>query len=260
MASNLDLILKLGGSVITYKHRPLHANIAAVDRLCQTIKQAQQMLLLVHGGGSFGHYFAQKYDISRVTSPVDPLGVAKTRRAMLTLNSLVLERLERHRVAAYSLPPTTFMRGRKVLPAQRAAFDWLLGAGITPVTFGDVMPEAHGHFILSGDEIAALLTPILRPRRVVFTIDVDGVLVERDKPDSLLRETRAEDARKILFTKEKIDVTGGMSFKLQQAYRIARHGVDVAIVNGFNTEATLKALKGEPFHGTLIRGATVAQT
>lgn len=260
MARSLDVFLKLGGSVITFKDKPLKANSKALNRLCETIKKARQKLLLIHGGGSFGHFYAHQYGISRATSQAAPLGIAKTRRAMLVLNSLLLEHLENHGLAAYTLPPTTFMQGRKVLTARKPIFDWLLESEIIPVTFGDVMPEAAGHFILSGDEIAALLTPVLRPRRVVFTIDVDGVFAVRDKPDSLIREIHGEDAYRILFATEKTDVTGGMSFKLQQAYRITRHGVDVAIVNGLDAESTLKALKGEHFRGTLIRGITRAQT
>src|SRR5215213_11708579 len=56
-------LIKLGGSVVTFKERPLAANIGAIDSISHTLTQLGIPVIIVHGGGSFGHYWSVKYDM-----------------------------------------------------------------------------------------------------------------------------------------------------------------------------------------------------
>ena len=51
------LLIKLGGSVITIKDRALTPNIQAIERLSHVLARLSESLIIVHGGGSFGHYW-----------------------------------------------------------------------------------------------------------------------------------------------------------------------------------------------------------
>ena len=58
-------VLKLGGSVITVKDKAMTADHDRIRRLSEEIKAAWPLpLVLVHGGGSFGHPVAKKYRLT----------------------------------------------------------------------------------------------------------------------------------------------------------------------------------------------------
>ena len=56
-------LIKLGGSVVTFKEKPLTANIDAIDGISRALTQLGVPVIIVHGGGSFGHYWSVKYDM-----------------------------------------------------------------------------------------------------------------------------------------------------------------------------------------------------
>ncbi|MFQ6130038.1 MAG: kinase, partial [Candidatus Hadarchaeaceae archaeon] len=58
------LIVKFGGSVITDKRRRFAVKQATLRRLARELAAAKGPLVLVHGGGSFGHPMASKYKIA----------------------------------------------------------------------------------------------------------------------------------------------------------------------------------------------------
>ena len=55
-------IIKLGGSVVTNKLKPLTFNYNSVDNIAKIIKNFDGPVRIVHGAGSFGHYYAKYYD------------------------------------------------------------------------------------------------------------------------------------------------------------------------------------------------------
>ena len=57
-------IIKLGGSVVTNKLKPLTFNYNSVDNIAKIIKNFDGPVMIVHGAGSFGHYYAKYYGVS----------------------------------------------------------------------------------------------------------------------------------------------------------------------------------------------------
>ena len=57
------ILIKLGGSVVTYKERPMTINKNAIDRIIKSLLSVKIPIILVHGGGSFGHHWSMKYDM-----------------------------------------------------------------------------------------------------------------------------------------------------------------------------------------------------
>jgi len=57
------ILIKLGGSIITNKEKPLSPRIKTIENLAKNLKKIDEPLIIVHGGGSFGHYWSVKYDM-----------------------------------------------------------------------------------------------------------------------------------------------------------------------------------------------------
>jgi len=246
-------IVKLGGSLITYKEKPLTLNLEAIDAISNALSKSEIPLVLVHGGGSFGHYFADKYGLSPKPSKASAEGVSKTKVSMIELNLRVLSCLDKHGINPYPLPPSNFVE--LSIKAKRKLLLSFIDYGLTPLTYGDVLLKSGGFYVLSGDEITRILSEALRPMRVIFLSKVDGIYMDLDKPDSIIEELKPEDLTKIQLKRIDMDVSGGMVLKLREAIRIAENGTDVMFINGAKPERILKALKGEPLTGTLIRGS-----
>ena len=87
------IIVKLGGSVITVKEREFTPDTRIIERVAQELASAMpQSLIVIHGGGSFGHPVAKKYRvIEGYHTPEQLLGFSKTRQAMMALNKLLID-------------------------------------------------------------------------------------------------------------------------------------------------------------------------
>ncbi|MBE0512158.1 hypothetical protein IBX38_03815, partial [Candidatus Bathyarchaeota archaeon] len=95
-------VLKLGGSVITDKEKTLTPNLPAIERLTKEISRANvSPLVLVHGGGSFGHPVAEQYGIREgYKDSSQIIGFSKTHQAMTKLNKLIVGSLINHNIPA----------------------------------------------------------------------------------------------------------------------------------------------------------------
>ena len=93
------LILKLGGSVVTHKDEYMSAHTGNIKRLAEEIAEAGVYpLIIVHGGGSFGHPLAKRHVIAGgMVDKSQVFGFSETHQAMVKLNE-VLKRSGRQRV------------------------------------------------------------------------------------------------------------------------------------------------------------------
>lgn len=245
------ILIKLGGSIITNKDRPLSANVQAVRKIASQLKRAGEPCMVVHGGGSFGHYWSVKYDMHTKPQRYSTKGVAVVKNSMVQLNKLVLDALLESGVMPYCLPPTDFVSGNKPIPAKAREIPKVARTGLVPVSYGDVMwYGANKFYILSGDRIMGMLAKILRPRLAIFVTNVDGVY-EDLKTKKLIRQITTHSPK---IERVRTDVTGGMARKIKEAEAMAAGGTDVFFVNGRVPQRMLDAIKGKEFEGTLFRG------
>ena len=91
---------------------------------------------------------------------------------------------------------------------------------------------------------------ILKPRLVIFVLNVDGVYSNM-KTKKLLYEIKGQ---KTSISEVEMDVTGGMARKIKEAMMISKGGIKVFLVNGNKPERIVNAIKGKKFEGTLFRG------
>ncbi len=245
------LLIKLGGSIITNKKRALSPRRAAIGRIARVLRRVPGPVALVHGGGSFGHYWSVRYGMHTKPAIYDARGVAVVKDSMASLNGMVTGALLKNGISPYVVPPDCLASGGRPAPRALAKVAEIAGAGLMPVTYGDAV--WHGgkkSYILSGDRIMGMLARAMRPRLCVFVTDVDGVY-----SDPATKEVIPElGGRRPILGGAGMDVTGGMGRKIDEARRIAGAGLDVFFVNGNIPERILDAARGKKFTGTRVRG------
>ena len=252
MRNELALI-KLGGSVVTFKEKPLTANFEAIDNIIRVIATIKIPLIVVHGGGSFGHYWSVKYDMHTKPDEYDPYGISIVHESMMCLNQVIVNSMIKERINAYAVMPSNFTSSHRPLIRKIDELQDIAENGIIPVTFGDIIHiNKRKYSILSGDVIMTILSQALHPSKVIFALNVDGIY-KNIKTKETIKEIKNSN-RSIELSTVKADVTGGMRRKVTEAFKIARSGVDVLMVNGFNPEQIINAISGSAFEGTTIKG------
>lgn len=263
------LVIKLGGSVITYKEsatpKPRMGTIRSVASESKDLIDAGFQLILVHGAGSFGHSLVNRYQLQEgVRTKEEKLGYSLTVQSITDLNSLVVKELLRVGVPAIGISPHAFVKqskGRFVGFDERVIRDFLDRAFV-PVLFGDlVLDEQLGGSILSGDVIVPYLAQRLGSVKVIFLSDVDGVFdsdprlkpdarqIQRITDDNFEAILRIFDEQEV-YEKRRNDVTGEMRGKIL-AIKENLSGVEVIITNGLKRGSLFNGLRGK--FGTVLK-------
>lgn len=256
------MVLKLGGSLLTHKQRRFSLRKKVLRRIASEVRDASRGLVMVHGGGSYGHPLAHEYGLNEGYREKKQLrGVALTRLAMDRLSRAVVEALIDAGVNAVSLQASAMAscEDGRIKTLDVNAVRGFLALGVTPVLYGDVVLDSKkGFCILSGDKIVTYLCRALGARRAVLAIDRDGVydrdpglhrdarlyrVINRDNYGEVISRLRAAEG----------DVTGGIREKLRELWSLAEDGKEAFIVNGLVPGRLRKALLGEEVKGTRIR-------
>ena len=245
------ILIKLGGSIITNKEKPLSVRRKTINNLAKSLKKINEPMIIVHGGGSYGHYWSVKYNMHTKEKKYDLRGVAIVKNSMIELNKIILDSLLKNKLNPYCLPPTDFMSGNKPISKKVKEIEKIAKSGLIPVTYGDALWYGQKKtYILSGDKVMTHLAKILRPRLCIFVLNEDGLYSDL-KSKKLIYELRD---KRHLISENKMDVTGGMTRKVEEASKISKMGVSVFFVNGNKPERILKAVRNRKFEGTLFRG------
>ncbi|WP_200531970.1 isopentenyl phosphate kinase [Halorubrum sp. LN27] len=223
-AATPPVVLKLGGSLITEKDRPETLDGAALDAACDAVASALaagavERLVVVHGGGSFGHHHASKHGVSTTAGTSEADAVMDIHGAMTELNRAVLDRLRDRGVPAIPVHPLSLSArpagpdGDLDLPLSSTAT--LLGEGFVPVLHGDgVATAGAGVTVVSGDELVVELATGLGARRVGVCSTVPGVLDGDGEVIPAIDEFGA--VADLLGASDATDVSGGMAAKVRE--------------------------------------------
>ena len=245
------ILIKLGGSIITNKEKPLSVRRKTINNLAKSLKKINEPTIIVHGGGSYGHYWSVKYNMHSKEKKYDLRGVAIVKNSMIELNKIILDSLLKNKLNPYCLPPTDFMSGNKPISKKVKEIEKIAKSGLIPVTYGDALWYGQKKtYILSGDKVMTHLAKILRPRLCIFVLNEDGLYSDL-KSKKLIYEFKD---KRLSISENKMDVTGGMTRKVEEASKISKMGVSVFFVNGNKPERILKAVRNRKFEGTLFRG------
>ncbi len=244
------LLVKLGGSIITNKKKPLSPRKKTIDAIVRSLRKIKEDMVLVHGGGSYGHYWSVKYDMHTKPANYNIRGVSIVKNSMIELNKIILDSFLKYKLNPYCLPPSNFMLGTKPITKKINEIKKIANSGLIPITFGDALWYANKKsYILSGDQIMSMLARVIKPRLSIFILNEDG-LYSNLKSKKLINEFKNE---KISIKKDTMDVTGGMARKVSEATKISKRGLKVFFVNGNKPNRIVNAINGNKFEGTLFR-------
>jgi isopentenyl phosphate kinase len=260
------IIIKLGGSVITFKEKPLTPNYDGIEKILGVLGDIKKdfKIILVHGGGSFGHYWSVKYDMHTKPYAYSDLGVSVVHESMIKLNHIIIKKFIESNLKPYTLQPSAFVfNGMADAARIHNILDMINENDLIPITFGDVIHTSGNNFsILSGDTIMSMLCTELHPKFSIFTTNVDGLYsdmkngeialeIQLDKTD--IHNILMEDEEKKEHSNPTFDVTGGMRRKMTESIKIANSGTPVYLINGFHPERILDIIYDRKYIGTCIR-------
>jgi isopentenyl phosphate kinase len=266
MSEAKPIILKLGGSVITDKNGELAAKTEDINRIAEEIKRSNtESLVIVHGGGSFGHPTAQKYGIKDgLKDPSQKLGFSETHHVMTVLNGLIMDALVWHEIPSLSITPSSCVvtENGRIKHFDETVLRRCIQMGFVPVLYGDaVLDEKMGFTVLSGDQLVAYLAVKLNAEKIVIGVDTDG-LYEADpkvdknaKPYLRLNLDQLKRVQAKFGKAQTTDVTGGMAGKIAELIPAVEAGISVQIINATRNLRVLRGLTGERIEGTIIEKA-----
>ena len=235
--------------MITNKDVPLSVNKRALSKVALAISEShlpnkKKGLILIHGGGSFGHYYAKRFQLSRDPRHVDPVGITRTSSAMLRLHTFVVESLLSHRVATETILPSELLKPDISSLSEQGMrhVQNSLTNGLVPITFGDVGIDGSRAFIISGDLICKAIAMSLKVEKVIFAMDVDGIYANSAMKGKII--PRLSSVESIDTRIRFYDVTGGVESKLELGFQLRKLGAQVFYVNGTKPSRLVNLLSG----------------
>lgn len=237
------ILLKLGGSVITYKHEtPPKVNTETVRRISKEIQNVSNPMIFVLGGGAHGHQAAYSYGYGNPRTSLRQLlsGIPKIRHNMSELSFCIESLFNEEGVSSVVISPFSIalLEGSKITSFSLDTIERTIESGHNVITHGDVCFDTQlGAAILSGDTIMAYLAKELRIDKILIGTDVDGVLdsnpsinpnakiiqvINQDNKDTILKSIGPSSAT---------DVTGGMAKKVGDLLSLSGLGIETIIFN-----------------------------
>ncbi len=252
------IVLKLGGSLITDKDKPLTLRRNVIEDIGRELREVWPTpLIIVHGGGSYAHPVAKHYKVFEgYKTPEHLKGFIETARIVRRLNNEVVEALTDSGFPCIGIPASTFIitKNGKIETCNLDSFFTALDIGITPITCGDAVFDRMLKFtILSGDTIASYLAVRLRAKKIIFALDVDGVYVkDRITGEVKVAEKLSPGTPIEVFKLIEEDVTGGIMRKIEEGFEAVEKGVEVLLINGLARGRIKSAIIGEEIVGTKL--------
>ena len=255
-------IVKLGGSVLTDKTSAFNPNLKAIYKISKEIgdfllQNEKERLVVVHGGGSYPHNVASRYEFGRDMDDRKKIGISLTSWAARKLNDIITEAFIDYGIVVFPLQPSSciFIENQEVKffldPIQI-----LLEKGFTPIMYGDIIFSNSERTIeiFSGERVILELAKRFHPDRVLFGTCVPGVfseLPEKNRDYSIIPKITQHNLNEVLQKLKKDvphDVTGSMYHKVELAYEIAKLGIPCKIIDVQNDsifeELTKKNIRG----------------
>lgn len=256
------VLLKFGGSVITEKSRLLSFSEKRTNALSHQLAAALEhkrnmRCILVHGGGSFGHFKAHLYRLTEQAAPSQIEKFLEVRNDMRMLNNLVISSLLSAGIPACSIPADAIFdfSGNRIRFKGKRLVEGMLRRGIVPVTFGDVVYDRRLSFrIVSGDKLMTHLSRAFNPSLTVFCTDVNGIYTSNPRTDRSARLIRVLGRGNEVSTdgEGQLDVTGSMGGKINSLFQIARWSARTFVINGSVRGRLFSLLSKGQATGTMV--------
>lgn len=258
------ILIKIGGSLITDKTKEKTIREKALNIICEEIKKASKLnkqLIIGHGGGSFPHFPAQKYQTHKGILNSDSYkGIAEVADLAAQLNRIIIRKLIDLDVNAVSLSPLGFMtaKNHNLNSIHTDSLELTLKNNLLPVVYGDqILDTKIGCTIFSTEQVLGFLGIHLKNKgyeieQIIHCGETNGVYDENGKTIPLINSKNFVSYQKFLTGSSGVDVTGGMIHKVEETLSLARQGIPGLIIDGIEHGSLSKAVKGEKVIGTKI--------
>ena len=131
----------------------------------------------------------------------------------------------------------------------------LLEKNYIPVISTIASDRQGNTYNINGDTAAAYIAGELKAERLIMMTDIDGILYDKGDPNSLIRELRVSEAKKLFDTGV---ISGGMIPKVDCCIEAIGRGVkNVVILDGRVPHSILMELLTNEGAGTLVKGDEV---
>lgn len=198
-------------------------------------------LIVVHGGGSFGHPGAEKFGLNSEDPKSICEATSRVQNDMRVLNNRIIEMMIKKELWPISIPGGVVTRydDGDLLDIDNDVFNRYLDLGNVPVTFGDVaLDDERGVTICSGDDLMLALGE--RADRAIFVTNVDGIYKDKELVKTFTEKMYPLTEKDIPGVDGSIDVTGGMNGKVEKMLELSEH-CPTFVING-TEEGRLKRL------------------
>jgi isopentenyl phosphate kinase len=265
----VPIIIKLGGSVITDKQsgKPI-VRIRYAKRLAREIARAgfketnrsRSPLILLYGGGSFGHPLAHKHQLSgRILSVGALVGAAQATSSMRRLGGALTDLFLENGIPVVPLQTSSFVQEQKgkLVVTNYDLIEDILAHGGVPLLGGDVIiADRRRTVIASADRLATEFARHFHSRRILFATDVNGVYEKfpgkaGERPLPLIRRKDLEHMTVLSQVKNNSrDVTGAMRGKLRSLLPL--RNCTVTIFNGLLPNTLAEVLRGKRLGTSIV--------
>jgi isopentenyl phosphate kinase len=259
-------VLKVGGSILTDRARLRTVDADALRRaaiaLAGWLPRAPGPVVLVVGGGSFGHNVMAEHGLSVDGRHARPAEAFELTAALFALKAAVARALADRGVRVMPLQETQLLAWGKDGPrlARPSLIARCLAGGWLPLATGGLVPRRGGLLpVMSSDRVAQAVASAFAVRRYVVLTDRPGLCDPLRAGFPLVRRVGADrhgEAVTLVQPPTKLDVNGGMREKLLSVLELAARGVESVIGDGRALEAdTLAAFFGDDPPGTRVEAA-----
>ena len=265
------IILKLGGSVVTYKNRnDLWMRRSLLHNIAKTIKKVHKKnslkLILIHGAGAVGHRLAKHYRLQDGTGTDQKKwhGALLSRIANQKLTTRISEILMQHNLPVTPVHTASVITNNNLRLHQfdTTSISTALNNNCIPLLNGDMVFDlTWGMSICSGDSIAAVLAKKFDAQSVLFASDIDGIYTTDPYRNtsaqfisSISFSTLFQDQSINLSGSHNTDATDGLKGKLS-AFRYNKYSSlkEIVIFDGLEKGLYEKTLLGKPCHCSVIK-------
>jgi len=248
------IVVKMGGSVITDKMVPFKIRDDVISRMASEISRAERTdVVIVHGGGSVGHYLAKRLNLLGSDEP-KKINVSYVLSEMDKLSTRIVSHLVDKGIPAVAIPTHAIGSHDSAgsLKLDESVVRLALRSGLSPVLRGDVILGEKKIDIVSGDLLSSRLAVSLGAERLIFCMDQEGIIGTDGKLMPRVRLSEPYDH--LLWPSEegRTDVTGGLGAKLKEIESVVKAGIPVLFLSPFRENRLLNAMTGKPFRGTEV--------
>lgn len=250
--------------MITHKDSsPPSINERTLVRIGKEISGFKDPLIVVLGGGAYGHQAAASYGFgdSKTTPQRLVEGIPLIRRNMNLLATEVERIFSSENMPSVMITPfaSTIMNDGLVMKFPVDVFSQALKSGLLIITHGDVCFDVtKGATILSGDTIVVHLAKQLGAESVFMGTNVDGIY-RQDSSSGVteiipfIDSVSLDSVLSLVGPSKATDVTGGMYRKLKELEMLAGSGIETVIFNLDIPNRLAKLLRGNKIPCTRIR-------